>query len=343
MSTLPTLLPYVYEPIEGESMKHKITIDDETFTVYNQKLDINQMSLHKCLQHVVNVKDNVMREVKGYPADVQGEVLNKAFVYTLPLMERALWDNFPTYMDPEGNELDELSLECWERKVRDWILTKSGEEDAEAVLQQLRNWRKPRNVTIIENQNYMRMVNSFIPLMSDRLLAMNEDDFKIAFYNSHPPTWRRAFEENRSQYTSNIGTIAAYMRRKAQQAAENEQKNQQSQKNKHRKRNANGSPKEDVGSSPKKQRSNPEENNLSKEEFQKKLAHLAKHGDPDAVCTLKPNHKNHKLKECKTLQKYKATNTGKKTTGQFAIQSLSEHKLDDDSTTSKDSDSSNSV
>jgi len=49
------------------------------------------------------------------------------------------------------------------------------------------------------------------------------------------------------------------------------------------------------------------------EEYLKRMAHLAKHGDPNAPCTLKANHGKYQA-----LLKYKEQQK-KKSTGQFSI------------------------
>ncbi|CAJ1938122.1 unnamed protein product [Cylindrotheca closterium] len=84
-------------------------------------------------------------------------------------------------------DMDEESVENWKNKVQDWILTKCTEEDAAAVLYQLRTWRKPRSATIMDNQMYMKKVNSAIPYMSETLDPLDEAELKrVGFLQCSP-------------------------------------------------------------------------------------------------------------------------------------------------------------
>ncbi|CAJ1938120.1 unnamed protein product [Cylindrotheca closterium] len=72
---------------------------------------------------------------------------------------------------------------------------------------------------------------------------------------------------------------------------------------------------------------------MDKDEYHKRAAELAKTAKLTEICSLKPSHKNH------TISNYKARMSNKKSNS-FAIINLPGDKLDDDLTTSKETDSS---
>ncbi|CAJ1953575.1 unnamed protein product [Cylindrotheca closterium] len=326
-----------YEPIEGENLRVKVDIDHSTFSVYLKKLDITQMSLHKCVDFAQTLLDDVTLEVGRNDDELLGRALNKFWSKALPPLERQVWEALPNYMD-----MDEESVENWKNKVRDWILTKCTEEDAAAVLNQLRTWRKPRSATIMDNQMYMKKVNSAIPYMSEALDPFDKEEFKRVFFNAHPKPWKDAFLEiNGTLDNHSVASITSYMQRKARQAHDKELKNQLHQKieSKKKKRTAGVHHRDD--SKPfKKSRINPEENKMDKDKHHKRVAELAKTAKPTEICSLKPNHKNHTISECKAINNYKARMSNKKSNS-FAVINLPGDKPDDDSTTSKETNSSN--
>ncbi|CAJ1941776.1 unnamed protein product [Cylindrotheca closterium] len=266
-----------------------------------------------------------------------GRALNKFRSKALPPLKRQVWEALPNYMD-----MDKESFENWKNKVRDWILTKCTEEDAAAVLNQLRTWRKPRSATIMENQMYMKKVNSAIPYMSEALDPLDEEEFKRVFFNAHPKPWKDAFLEINSTIDSHsVASITSYMQRKAQQAHDKELKNQLHQKIKSKKKKRTAGVHHRDDSKPfKKSHADPEENKMDKDEYHKCVAELAKTAKPTNICSLKPNHKNHTISECKAINNYKAQMSNKKSNS-FAVINLPGDKPDDDSTTSKETDSSN--
>ncbi|CAJ1947565.1 unnamed protein product [Cylindrotheca closterium] len=83
-----------------------------------------------------------------------------------------------------------------------------------------------------------------------------------------------------------------------------------------------------------------EENKMDKDKYHKRVAQHAKTAKPTKICLLKPNHKNHTISKCKAINSYKAQMSNKKSNS-FAVINLSGDKPDDDSTTSKETDSSN--
>ncbi|CAJ1952149.1 unnamed protein product [Cylindrotheca closterium] len=119
------VFPMQYEPIEGENLRVKVDIDHSTFSVYLKKLDITQMSLHKCVDFAKTLLDDVTLKVGQNNDELLGRALNKFWSKALPSLERQVWEALPNYMD-----MDEESVENWKNKVRNWILTKCTEEDA---------------------------------------------------------------------------------------------------------------------------------------------------------------------------------------------------------------------
>lgn len=85
---------------------------------------------------------------------------------------------------------------------------------------------------------------------------------------------------------------------------------------------------------------------LSSEEYKKRLTDLLKNGKPDDVCTLTDNHKGHKIKDCKALNKAKANKSGT-ASGSYAVVSYetapstdNNDNMDTDSITSKETNAS---
>ncbi|CAJ1965948.1 unnamed protein product [Cylindrotheca closterium] len=64
--------PMQYEPIEGENLRVKVDIDHSTFSIYLKKLDITQMSLHKCVDFAQTLLDDVTLEVSPQQVLVKG-------------------------------------------------------------------------------------------------------------------------------------------------------------------------------------------------------------------------------------------------------------------------------
>ncbi|CAJ1941774.1 unnamed protein product [Cylindrotheca closterium] len=83
----------------------------------------------------------------------------------------------------------------------------------------------------MENQMYMKKVNSAIPYMSEILDPLDKAEFKRVFFNVHPKPWKDAFLEINSTIGSHsIASITSYMQRKAGQAHNKELKNRLHQK-----------------------------------------------------------------------------------------------------------------
>src|SRR6056300_1964279 len=129
------------------------------------------------------------------------------------------------------------------------------------------------------------------------------------------------------------------MQLKAGQALESEHRNREMQRRESRqtrssKRKSNNNDNEDKN--PKKPRKISPEKKLSSKEYNDLCAKLSK-SDPNDTCTLRDNHKNHKIKDCNNLKRWKERQASNKNTTECnAIQ-----MFDEDSTTSKESASSN--
>ena len=218
------VVPYAYEPPPGEPLKHKSYVAPHTFTLYLQQLNIKNMELYQCLQHILNVQDAVKRETKDETDETIGTVLNEAFAWTLTQTDRGQWDELEDYVDEDGNDLN--PVENWQNKARDWIQTKFGEEEAHSVRVQLESWKKPRHVSIIENLQYMRMVNSFIPFISEHTKPLDDDQFKQAFFNSHPDKWKSDFRLHKSVPDTSIEDMATHMQMRADLADKSQHENQ---------------------------------------------------------------------------------------------------------------------
>lgn len=338
MSTdLTTPFPTEYDPIQAGKVKIKINIDHHEFTLYIKMVDDEpNMGLHKYLEFISHIFEECTRESESAEAgeEILGRLLHKTWARCLPSIELAVWNNLPDY-----NGVPEFSMENWQFKIRDWIGHKCTTRETAAVLQQLRTWKKPKNVSVLANQLYMMKVNNSIEFMpvSEGQAPLTEAQFKEAFFACHPYQWQQSFREHNEPSEVDIGRIASFMRLKAQNAAKRERDNQLKQKSngkKHRRNYQNGSPKEGSPSN-KKQRKNPEDENYTPEEWKKRIAHLAQTSNPNDMCTLKKSHKNHTIGKCKIINAYKKAN--KNSIESNAIQCLTVDKVDTDSTTSKES------
>src|SRR5210317_465952 len=207
-----------------------------------------------------------------------------------------------------------------------------------AVLQQLHTWRKPRHVTVPDNYHYMTKVNNAVEFMFSTVKKLDADELKRVFFNSHPYAWKRAFEEIHGfpeDKNNTTSKILEFMQLKAGQALESEHRNREMQRRESRqtrssKRKSNNNDNEDKN--PKKPRKISPEKKLSSKEYNDLCAKLSK-SDPNDTCTLRDNHKSHKIKDCNNLKRWKERQaSNKNTTESNAIQ-----MFDEDSTTSKES------
>ncbi|CAJ1961133.1 unnamed protein product [Cylindrotheca closterium] len=72
------------------------------------------------------------------------------------------------------------------------------------------------NIIKLDNQMYMKKVNSAIPYMSEALDPLDEEEFKRVFFNAHPKPWKDAFLEiNGTLDNHSVASITSYMQRKA--------------------------------------------------------------------------------------------------------------------------------
>ncbi|CAJ1938124.1 unnamed protein product [Cylindrotheca closterium] len=78
------VFPMQYEPIEGENLRVKVDVDHSTFSVYLKKLDITQMSLHKCVDFAQTLLDDVTLEVGRNDDELLGRALNKFWSKAVP-------------------------------------------------------------------------------------------------------------------------------------------------------------------------------------------------------------------------------------------------------------------
>ncbi|CAJ1944942.1 unnamed protein product [Cylindrotheca closterium] len=142
------VFPMQYEPMEGENLRVKVDVDHSTFSVYLKKLDITQMSLHKCVDFAQTILDDVtLTSSSVEPSTSFGQRLSLLSNDKFGKRSQTTWT------------WTRNPLRTGKKKVRDWILTKCTEDDAAAVLNQLRTWRKPRLATlatIMDNQMYMK-------------------------------------------------------------------------------------------------------------------------------------------------------------------------------------------
>ena len=208
-----------YKPLTAPFIRMKPKVDGQVFEVHVPKLEDSQHDLFTLCEFCQVILDECTREVQSNPIDgvhdeeVLGKVLNAVFVRALPRVERAIWDTLPNYAN-----IEEWSLENWHERVRDWLMTKYTIQDYHAVAQQLRNWRKPRNVSIFDNQNYMMKINLAIAFMTADVAPLNEAEFKQSFFSCHPDGWKNEFLLHNDVDNATLADISSFMRKKAEMA-----------------------------------------------------------------------------------------------------------------------------
>ena len=156
-----------YKPLKTPFIQMKPKDEGQIFEVHVPTLDDNQHDHFTPYEFCQVILDECNGEVQSNPIngmdeeEVLGKVLNTVFVCSLPYVEHAGWDSLPNYA-----EIEVWSLENWHKKVGDWLMTKYTIQDYHTIAKQLHNWRRPCNVLILDNQNYMMKINLAIAFMT---------------------------------------------------------------------------------------------------------------------------------------------------------------------------------
>lgn len=163
------LYSFEYTELQSESKKFKVKIGNITYEVTVPALIKDSYALSQYVETAKIILDDCTREVQNNPPPtrnnqprVTGELVQAVWVRALHVSERPFWDNISDIQD-----LDPWSVDNWKAKVREWLLTKFTIQDYEAVAQQLRNWRKPRKVKVVQNMNYMLTINKDIAFFTE--------------------------------------------------------------------------------------------------------------------------------------------------------------------------------
>ena len=349
MSTNPTIVPFIHEPLSGAPRKFKSKIEEKQIEVYLRTLSFDESQhLHHCIFHALEVRKEIMNNVEEEDdEDFVGPFLHKLFPKTLATTESYLWDTLENMdSDDDDDEVDELSLENWEHKVKQWLLTKGSPEDASHLKQQLRSWRKPIKVTVHANVSYMRLVNLMFPLMPGNQAPLDEEEMKQVIFDAHPPSWKTLFLEHRTLEDAKVGTILSYMKRKEQSSIQKDLANRLKQRKEQtfKQKKVRAKPSLDGDEKRPSKKARPAEpENLSKEELLKRAKIILDKNRPTDTCTLKSNHGNHTVSECKILKFLKKKLEDTAIGQQFSIITIDDDKpKDSDSATSAETSASKS-
>ena len=334
------IVPFAYEDGEEKSRKFKCTVEEETYTLYLNRLTWSEaQEFWRVLTHVVNFIDELNSEV-GEDSKEWGPVANKIFPKTLQGMDRQLF-----LQSESHNTRERLTKKNFIDKVKAWVETKCTSEDTSLLLQQLRNWTKPRNVPVVCNLTWMLQVNRFIELMPGDFSPLSNKEMDRAIFYAHPQAWRDDFLLYNELEESPRPKVVSFMKRREHRSNARNEANRQKQKKegRNKKRKADyGKPNDgnNTNSSAKKSRT-----------FDGQAALLARakkilaNNKSSDKCTLTYAHskQGHTVGECNTLKEIKAKLNEKGSNAHSMIEDQTNTAISNDAQSDKDNGSVTSM
>ena len=196
MALLLSLL-FPLKPPEAPSYKPAIK-----WQIVNSKYKIHATVLKKLdipliVPHCLEIKNRVESVIRT-PAHV-GPSLFRVMRRTLSSVIQTEWDSAlaeNAYNAPETVELFETTLKFF-------IKNKSTQEDRHDLLQQLRQAKKPRDLSV--NTFYLRLLqlNEYVKWLPGTAQQLDNDQIKMALYSAMPEAWQQRL----SQSGQEIGSI----------------------------------------------------------------------------------------------------------------------------------------
>jgi hypothetical protein len=193
-----------------------------SYEVYHETLE--GFEIADLIPHVLSVKNKVMKAV-GTDTH-KAPSLFRVFPRTLKPVLQGIWDQVVNDAHVAVETED-----AFDGCAKNFIGLHSTEEDTHALLQQLRNATKPRQVGVQSYWYKMRELNGYVPWMLGNKEPLEEEEIKQAFHDAMPEKWRDRYTAAGKTITSeSMAEVVQYFRLQERKANIRQSENETTQK-----------------------------------------------------------------------------------------------------------------
>ena len=167
---------------------------------------LTTLNLTELMEHCQDIRNKVFTEV---PQENQRALsLFKIFPRSLSGTLKPVWN-----AAAENRTFPNPTMEEFDVSLRSFIASYITPEDRHELLRQLRNARKPHDITVQDFYYRLREINDYIIWMPGDELPLNENEIKQTFFDAMPPGWRnRYIDAGKSVIHESVQDIMCYFR-----------------------------------------------------------------------------------------------------------------------------------
>eukprot|EP00543_Licmophora_paradoxa_P007499 CAMPEP_0202452314 /NCGR_PEP_ID=MMETSP1360-20130828/10554_1 /ASSEMBLY_ACC=CAM_ASM_000848 /TAXON_ID=515479 /ORGANISM="Licmophora paradoxa, Strain CCMP2313" /LENGTH=242 /DNA_ID=CAMNT_0049071101 /DNA_START=226 /DNA_END=951 /DNA_ORIENTATION=+ len=216
-----------------------------------------------------------------------GPSLYKVFPRTIEGPLPSVWQ---TIVDERGVGVQHQTEENFDEDIKSFIQEHCPEQCRYQLVQQLRAFKKPRDLPVLDFSYRLQELNSWVEWMPGNEEPLNPTQLKQAFYNAMPSTWKERYSDSGTRLsTESYKNVVHYFRDQEHRAnsrqRENEVKQSRASKGSGRRFSQRGTPKT----------KNPRRQTALKETDQNKKT--SKRISDDTACPIHPDA-SHTWGEC---------------------------------------------